>query len=574
MKKYKLRPQYDGVLDTVLKNRDLTLEQANNILSPPEEVIIDPLEMKNMKYAISRFKYHIDNNSKIGTLVDNDVDGFASSSMTYNVTKKKIQHDNIMYFIHNKNKAHGLEESIVKEIIDNKIDLLFIPDGGCSQADEKQQQVLTNLGIEIIILDHHVVECREMPNVTIVNPKQPGDTTNENLSGAGVTYKFIQAFCREYYPDIDHTEYIDLFALSLISDMMDMRTLENRMYYNVGSTKEYIQNSLLLEYIDNKRLEGEYLTIEMLGFSIAPYINSVVRLGTKEERELMFLAMADNVLVPSKKRGSMGMLTLASEEAVRVSNNIKSRQDKQKKEGASKVLDRIKEHGLMNNKVVVCDVTDILSPSLTGLAANTILNELQRPLILLRTNDGVKYTGSARNYGDSIKDFKDFCKSTGLFDACSGHTGAFGVFINKDRLELLNETFEDMLRDVEFSSEVEIDGMYEKEVPFEDVQEIADIQDLWCNSIKEPKFLIKGIKIHTRDIQKTGNATYKFMYNGCYFIKNFGSKVWYESFSNPNKKLPFGGEMEVEALCRFRKTHTGFYYIDIVEATSESLLTY
>ena len=102
----------------------------------------------------------------------------------------------------------------------------------------------------------------------------------------------------------------------------------------------------------------------------------------------------------------------------------------------------------------------------------------------------------------------------------------------------------------------------------EDIQTVADCQELWCHSIKEPQFLIRGIKIHTKDIQKVGIANYKFMYNGCYFVKNYGSKVWYENFSNPGNKLPFGGELNVEVLCRFRKTHTGFYYIDIIDANS------
>lgn len=568
MKKYKLKPQYDNILDTILKNRDLTLEQANEILNPPEEVIGDPFDMKNMKIATRTLKHHIDNNSKIGILVDVDVDGYCSSSIVYNTIKVQMEYDNVIYFIHNKNKAHGLEESIVKDIIERKVDLLIIPDAGCSKNDELQQRKLVDLGMNILILDHHIVECDDIEGVVIVNPNQEGDETNKYLSGAGVSYKFIQAFCKEYYPDIDHTQYIDLFALSLISDMMDMRILENRMYYNVGSTKEYIQNSLLIEYIANKKLEGEYLTIEQLGFSIAPYINSVIRLGTKQERDLVFMAMSDNILVKSNKRGSMGAMVLASEEAVRVSNNVKSKQDKQKKEGATKVLDRINELNLLDNKIVVCEVTDILSPSLTGLAANTILNGIQRPLILLRTSDGITYTGSARNYGDTIKDFKEFCKSTGLFNFCSGHAGAFGVSINKEQLEALDECFNEMLKDEDFESSIEVDRMYENDVPMEDVQTVGDMGELWCHSIKEPQFLVRGIRIHTKDIQKTGVANYKFKYNGCYFMKNFGSKVWYETFSNPDKKLPFGGEIEVEMLCRFRKTHNGFYYVDIVDAWS------
>ena len=183
---------------------------------------------------------------------------------------------------------------------------MIIPDAGCTKNDGMQQKRLVELGINIIILDHHIVECEDIDGAIIVNPNQNGDNTNKNLSGAGVTYKFVQAFCKKHYPDIDHTQYIDLFSLSLISDMMDMRNLENRIYYNVGSSMEYIQNPLIIEYINNKNLEGDYLTIEQLGFSIAPYINSVIRLGNKQERELLFIAMADQRLVKSNKRGCMG----------------------------------------------------------------------------------------------------------------------------------------------------------------------------------------------------------------------------------------------------------------------------
>ena len=52
MRKYKLKPQYENILETILKNRDLTIEQANEILNPPEDCIQDPMEMKNMESAI------------------------------------------------------------------------------------------------------------------------------------------------------------------------------------------------------------------------------------------------------------------------------------------------------------------------------------------------------------------------------------------------------------------------------------------------------------------------------------------------------------------------------------------
>ena len=160
MRKYKLKPQYENILETILRNRDLTIEQANDILNPPEDCIQDPMDMKNMELAIDKLKYHIDNNSKIGTLVDVDVDGYCSSSMIYNLILNQLEYRNIIYILQNKNKAHGLEESVVEDIIKSEIDLLIIPDAGCSKSDGIKQDQLAKLGIDIIILDNYTVECK------------------------------------------------------------------------------------------------------------------------------------------------------------------------------------------------------------------------------------------------------------------------------------------------------------------------------------------------------------------------------------------------------------------------------
>ena len=95
----------------------------------------------------------------------------------------------------------------------------------------------------------------------------------------------------------------------------------------------------------------------MLGFSIAPYINSVIRLGNKQERELLFIAMADQRLVESNKRGCVGQLVSASEEAVRVSNNMKNKQDKQMFTQAFATFDNaVREFSLMSNKMTNLEV--------------------------------------------------------------------------------------------------------------------------------------------------------------------------------------------------------------------------
>lgn len=555
-----------GVLETVFNNRDITQEEANKILSPNKNVLEDGSMYANMEKGIELLRNSINNNNKIATLIDEDFDGYASSSIIYNFIKEKIKYNNIDYILHNKAKVHGLTDYVVDYILENKIDLIICPDSASNDI-ESHTKLLEN-GVKILILDHHLIDSKiiENKNIALINNNlEP--TKNKFLSGTGVTYKFIETYSKKYDININK-KYIDLVACSLISDMCNMSNLENRYLFNNGRQKVFTTNLLLKSFYGD--IQTEELSITDIGFKIVPFINSVIRLGTMEQKEMMFKAFAEHIeFIDYKKRG-VGIIQQSIQDAVvRISKNTKSKQDKEIKKIIELIKNRISEKQLDNNKVIICNTQEIENNELNGLAANKLVDIYNKPVLLFKEKDGV-YMGSARGVNNckEIEDFKKLCLDTDCFNFCLGHSNAFGFSINKKELIKANNIFNEKLEGIEIDRRTEVDYIFNN-INLEDVISIAEYQDLWSNSLKEPKFVIRNIKINSDEIKKIGTSTYIFNINKVNFTKFFGSKNWIDNIIKKQDN-PFGDvNLELEILCTFRKNSKGYSYVDIIDINSE-----
>ena len=563
---YTLKEQGIDIVDTVLSNRSLTMKDANLIMNATfEDYNLEVSDLKNVDKAAKMLNNALDKCFKIGILIDSDCDGYCSSAMMFHYLTETIGYKNVVYKFHDKPKAHGIQDYVIEWGKEEKIELLIVPDAGCGSSDELGQKTLSDLGMNILILDHHIPEYIPCETVVIVNPHQEGDTyLNKYLSGAGVTHKFI-----EYHSNELGLEYLysDLFALSLVSDMMNLRdSVENRAYLNFGSIM--VKSPFILEAVGTRLDKNEKLAINDFAFSIAPLINATVRFGNDEERNIVFRSLFSEELVLSKKRGMVGKQVPIAVEAFRIAGNLKRKQDKARDKGVEVLSETIEDLGFEENKVITLIVDDILEPSISGLVANKLVNKYNRPIMLLRTVDDCTLGGSVRTVNDNndLKKFKSICLSTGLFEFCSGHEGSFGVGLYSRNLQHLGNKFNEILKDVEFNTSYELDGIYDGKIPFSDIKDIANLKDLWCFDIKEPLFLVRNIKLNTDDIKKIGNATYTFKFNKTIFTKFFGSKVWFSNFILEDE-LPFGGNINVDIICKF-KEHNGTYIAEIVDAIS------
>lgn len=360
---------------------------------------------------------------KILLIIDSDNDGFASSAIIYQYILDIKPETKIEYFIHEK-KAHGLEDHIDTLENSNEVyDLIIIPD-----ASSNDKQYTDRLDCPILILDHHLVDTEIGNNVILINNQSSENYKNKELSGGGVTWQFCRAY-DEATGLAFSQKYIDLAAMSIISDMMGLNEIENQAIIKYGL--ENMENKFFISLCEKQDYSmGGKINPTTVAFYIVPLINSMVRVGTMEEKERMFLAFVDpDRMVPCNKRGAKGTMEKVYIESARECTNTKSKQDREKEKMTDKLIGRIMENGLLDNKIlfVELDDTDDFPSELNGLVCMQLSSKFQRPTMVARRNDEGYLRGSCRGLNESeLTSFKQFLDNSGLFEYTAGHDNAFG----------------------------------------------------------------------------------------------------------------------------------------------------
>ena len=247
-----------------------------------------------------------------------------------------------------------------------------------------------------------------------------------------------------------------------------------------------------------------------IAFYIAPYVNATIRMGSPEEKELMFKSMIEYKAfdqIDSTKRGCKGQKESIVEQAVRNCVNIKSRQTKARDNTLATIEKIIAENNLLDNKIlIVCIPSSIhVEKNLTGLIANQLMSKYQRPVLLLNetiqteyaenanstkllTFDYIAWEGSARGYDKSaLSDFRKFCVDSGCFDYAEGHANAFGFGINNSKIKEFIDYCNTTLESFEFTPCYDVDFIFNADnFNGKDILEIAELKSLWGQGGDEP----------------------------------------------------------------------------------------
>ena len=482
----------DNPKQTILLNRGI--ENWKQYLNLNEDCTHDFNLLDNIDKAVSCFINHIEKKSRIHIIVDSDVDGYTSASMVYRYIKHLGEDINVTYSLHTK-KQHGISEDV--EIPDD-CELLIVPDAGSN--DIEQCKELTGKGIDVIILDHHI--CDKQNDFAIVVNNQMCDYPNKNFCGAGIVYKFIKAVDEELWEDYAD-KMLDIVALGNISDVMDMRECETRYYVDLGLTK--IRSKLFKALIEKQSYSmNGVVNITSVQFYVTPILNAMIRVGSAEDKDLLFRAFIEtDEVFKYKKRGE----TEESDEdiytrAARLCYNAKNRQGKDVQKGVDAIDEVIKEKEIYKDKVMFINVSDILGETLTGLVAIKIAEKYNRPCLLLRRQkareDGsLYYGGSCRNFDNSpIESLKDFLDSTGTFEFVQGHDNAAGISIPRENVAKSIEMCNERLSDIDFQKCFNVDfDINASDLSVGFIKAIDEMKDIFGQGIKEPLVHIKNIPI-------------------------------------------------------------------------------
>lgn len=393
----------------------LGIQNTDKYLNADLSVCDCPWDYPNMKEGVERLKKAIANEECIGIIIDSDVDGNFSAALISKFLSRFT--GNLIYFFH-VGKGHGLvqskEEDIPQQVLDSGVSLLITPDS--STNDKAQCQWLKSNGIDCLVLDHHEVTTPN-PYAIIIN-HHLGKGLNTALSGCGVTFKFVQSCAESWNIDLGDL-YYDLVATSIISDVCDLTTLENRAYVKYGF--EHITDPMLeLMFTKFNRKGNNPIGVS---WGTAPPINSLCRGDDQQAKMDFFMALIG--------KGDMN-------EGISIARKAHNEQTKIVKTIYQKI-----EPNLDQNHKVIVEYIDSKYKSYTGLIANKITGKFDKPTLVLREVNPTTFAGSLR----SPIEIANEVNKTNLAK-CQGHLSACGIFLKKSNLNRLIKWFDTLPLDL------------------------------------------------------------------------------------------------------------------------------
>lgn len=495
--KWKLRTfsdiDYDNInpgllLREMLKYRGI--EEPEAWLQVSQENENDPSLFKNIDKAIELLHDTLVNNKRIYLQVDADTDGFTSSAIFYKFIES-ISNCEIKIGLH-EGKEHGLD---LKEALSNEPDLILVPDASGNPEDYK---ALNKKNIKSIIFDHHDYPESDFDTIVINCNYEP--YPNPCLSGAGVVLRVCQYYCTKYQIDYDFDELYALASIGMVADVMSLQELENQYIIRYGL--RFIKNHTFFNELLKDRMGNpvEVVTIKDIGWSIGPNINAVIRLGSMEEKQMLFDTLIyPNGNVNSQKRGADGEVVARYIEMCRICKNLKAKQNRLV-QSALKIIEP--EINLKHNLIYYIDEANELPFELSGLIANRLLSSYKRPVLLLKHFHDYEdssmpdcWAGSMRSI--TAEGFEDpraiFNNMTGVREF-AGHAEACGAKIFKDSFDSFIADAYETLDKIDFDNQL---YTVEASVPCrpfnETLGKIFAAEDIWGSGIEKPLMHIYNI---------------------------------------------------------------------------------
>lgn len=515
-----------NAVEQILTNRGIPHSNLEHYLNTTDEDIHSFILLgeNNLYRAAVAIMKCVRDNLKVLIIVDSDCDGFTSAATLINYLHDLFPawvENNLIWFIH-EGKQHGLSDLTPQDV--EGISLIIAPDS--SSNDYAEHQMYHDMGIDIVVLDHH--EAEKISENAIVINNQLCDYPNKHMSGVGIVWQFcryLDSLLGVNYAD----EYLDLVALGMDADMMSMTSFETKHLINKGLSQ--VKNPFFAAMADKNQfsMKGQVTPIGV-AFYVAPYVNAMVRSGTQQEKEIVFQSMLKFRAfekIPSNKRGHKpGEMEQLYVQAIRTATNVKNRQTRAQDAGMAFLEKMIEDQNLLDHKVL----TFLLEPgdidrNIAGLVANKFMAKYQRPCCILTkvtdmsggnmipleegdvqikfepTEFKVSYQGSARGCDKTgVTEFKDICEQTDCILFAEGHQGAFGLGVKVDELQTFIQKTDEALKDTSDEAVYYVDYIYDgTNVNPNHILDIADLNHLWGKDVDEPLIAIKGLKV-TRDM--------------------------------------------------------------------------
>lgn len=476
-----------GVIEQLLASRGLTNTAVKEAFCSPdyEKNKHDPFLLPDMQAAVTRLKKAQKNQELVFIYGDYDIDGLTASAILLDAFKSfniKAQ-----VFIPNRFvDGYGLNKRAIKELASKGADLIVTVD--CGSLSHAEVALSNQLGVDVIITDHHSVSEAMPPAVATINPKRNGHKYPFiDLAGCGVAFKLVQAMQQtmEGLPLGQEKWLLDLVALGTVCDVVQLLD-ENRTNVFWGlKVMSKTRRPGIRAMAQVAGLDMNNLNARSLGFVIGPHLNAAGRLETAQH--------SLNLLTATEGLSSLDIAYLLQELNVA----RRTQQDRIFKEA----LEQAKNFA--NDPVLVLSNAE-WSHGIIGIVAAKVLETLQKPTFVIEEL-GDLAKGSARSFGDfsavdAIRAAEKWLIKGG------GHKLAAGVTLKTDHIADFRRAINTFYKTQQFGDqehylEPSVDAV---------VQDIRELnQDLMAflkqlepfgHGNPEPIMHLKKVAVHSRQL--------------------------------------------------------------------------
>ena len=266
-----------SLLACVLSARGVTEpEQAWKLLTPGEEPLLDPMLLKDMDRAVLRVGRALKTGELMAVYGDYDVDGITSTCLLTDCLTRlggRVR----SYIPDRLEEGYGLNEEAVLHLAQQGVTLIITVDCGITAA--REVEFARELGIDVVITDHH--ECKQaIPEAAaVVDPHRPDcPYPFKGLAGVGVALKLAMAAAGPDRAGLVFREYADLAAVGTVADVMPM-TGENRTIVQTGlAALAHPRRVGLAQLMEEAGLGDKPVTSVSIGYTLAPRINAAGRM--------------------------------------------------------------------------------------------------------------------------------------------------------------------------------------------------------------------------------------------------------------------------------------------------------
>jgi single-stranded-DNA-specific exonuclease len=396
-------------------------EMARRFLNPSLEHLHDPMLLADMGRAVERILAAIARKERIAIHGDYDVDGITSTVILRRALE--MLGADVVHFIPERLKdGYGLLPAAIERLHADGVQLIISVDCGIRGADAARRA--QELGVDLIITDHHEPDAELPPALAVINPKRHDCSyPDKYLAGVGVALKLVQALCRRTDHETWLPGFIKVAAIGTLADVVPL-VGENRVIAKLGLdllTKGPHKVGLRA-LLDVSGLSGKTVDSYHIGFMVAPRVNAAGRMSTPDIATRLLLA-ADETMAEEARQLA---LQLDGE-------NVRRQEEEAEILAAAKKI--VQTDPDVGARSVLVVGGEGWHRGVIGIVASKLVDAFHRPAIVLSV-DGDSAHGSCR----SIPRFDMLAaleRCAHLFLRFGGHKQAAGLAMEAGRIKEL-----------------------------------------------------------------------------------------------------------------------------------------